>query len=358
MHDFNPRNAKNIVLADDEFNVLLKSIPSDDVYVVVDACHSGSVTKGLPSSPLYSQTGLPDFSDTKTWLGAPIVAEKFLVYPGMPLPDATQFRGMKTSKSQDLKTAEKGRWVESDSANFVALTASQDNEKALATSVGSMFTLGMNKAIAERIRKKQAIYPQAVIEQSTAYIHANTNQYNRYTPNLDGNSELFNKVMLSAKPIKRGGFWRSLTHQAKGYEVLNITPKKVDYKLEDIIEFNLHVPTDGYLNLVDIDANGIAFVLFPNSISSDNFIKQRSQPLHINSESLGFVITAQAPFGSSVTYAIFTPEPLNLDQIVKTKFGGNPFTESELTDLIVKMNYWGEQNKKSYLGMAHTTVTN
>jgi len=124
MHDVevvqrNGRASLANVLVDDRFNELLVRIPSQHILVMVDACHSGTATKSVSLSP--------------RGLGETEGMFKFYYYPSMPV----------TAKS-DFSISEQG-----DRPGYVALAAARDDEQAITTRQGSIFTLGLRQSIRE-----------------------------------------------------------------------------------------------------------------------------------------------------------------------------------------------------------------
>lgn len=116
LHDARPilrdgRRTLDGVLVDDRFAELLRAIPSRRVLVLVDACHSGTVVKGLP---------FPALADR------PLA--KFYRYPGMPAGGG-------------------GLELRDPEANFLALSAAGDDEEALPSENGSYFTRGLYRAL-------------------------------------------------------------------------------------------------------------------------------------------------------------------------------------------------------------------
>ena len=114
----NKRTTLDNVIVDDEFAKWIKNIPSDNVYLFIDACNSGTATR---STLLANKS-----------LGVDQARFKFFYYEGMP-----------SSSEDPHESAFITR--ELSSSNYVSLSATQDHEKALSTSVGSYFTLGINE---------------------------------------------------------------------------------------------------------------------------------------------------------------------------------------------------------------------
>lgn len=105
------------VLLDDEIEDMLADIPSKNVVVLVDACHSGTVTRYLDLDEDAYQGHVP-----KTFL-----------YDGMPEPSEYTSRAIDDSDARQY--------------NYVALTASRDDQLAIATPEGSIFTRALSAIV-------------------------------------------------------------------------------------------------------------------------------------------------------------------------------------------------------------------
>ena len=132
------------VLLDDHLGALLRSIPSRNVLVLLDACHSGTATR--------------TFGD----LTAPRKVTKQYRYQGMPRSRVNGFMEVR------------------DDANFVAISAAGDNESAIATPRGSLFTLGLQAVIQDAARKRWSLSPEIIRDLVSRFIEANTLSKQRF----------------------------------------------------------------------------------------------------------------------------------------------------------------------------------
>lgn len=281
MHEFKPSGGG--ALTDDMLGKLLKGIPSQNVYAFVDACHSGTATKGLKL--------------TNRSLGEEKGVTKFLKYPGMPTAKSSASRGVGIrAKSSD---------------NYAALTATQDDELAIATAQGSIFTLGIDKAITKAITQGGSLTPRNLIKDTIVYVHQNTGSRDRFTPSLTGNSKLFDKQIQLRSTSSEGEYWQRLAQAARNNQSLNAWSDKQNYKLDDDIKFYVDIPKAGYLNVVTVDNQDNAVVVFPNQFKSNNKFKKGKLSLD-RADTLGFEFYAMEPLGKSLTLFIVTEKPMDL----------------------------------------------
>lgn len=144
-------------LIDDELHVLLSRIPSRDMRIIVDACHSGTGTRTLSPNRYRVKNG-----HIKSWV------EKADYSP---------------ASGYDLPTVD----VLAPAQNYVAIAAAQDNQQSLASDNGSVFTRAVLDVIEDaRDRQEQPSWQTVFnrIKQRMDEIETS------FTPNMDGNLAL------------------------------------------------------------------------------------------------------------------------------------------------------------------------
>ena len=270
------------VVTDDRIGAMLDETASRNVLIVVDACHSGTVTRDI----FLANRSLTDER----------VFEKAFVYDGMPLGS-----GSVISRSADGGDARDG---------FVGISAAGDDEMAIGTIRGGVFTIGFTEALKR--------YAQAGIEPSInqlrddteAYIRARLDPKRVHTPQITGDPDLAAGA-LRILPMDDGDgpIWQRLELLANGGRKFPLATSASTYRLGDIVEFSVNVPMDGYLNLVTVDSKDQATVLFPNEFDSDNFVKagEFTFPTAENN----FEFPASEPAGPTLVVAFITDSPLN-----------------------------------------------
>ncbi len=132
------------VLRDDELADLLNQIPSNNILLLVDACHNGTSDKSL------------SFQNNNISLSGKAVS-KFFEYPNMPrsyLKNTTPLVGNK----------------EQNNDKYIILTAAADDEKALTTKNGSLFTRGIFQIIQQAVQQKRNISLKEIQTKTARYI--------------------------------------------------------------------------------------------------------------------------------------------------------------------------------------------
>jgi len=252
------------VLHDYRFGELIRRIPSKEVLVFLDACHSGTATKDL----LLVSRAIP----------------KSFYYKGMPqsrTKDLSASRGMSKAKGVSSKNRA------SSDDNYISLAACEDHEKALVAPEGrgSYFTMALGNAIREasggggkganvaRLREETAAFIQKNVEKGAEVFH----------PFLCGNMKLAQVNILADKAPSGSEsnteLWTQLEQLAdRASYKLEATTGRLNYKLGDTLEINCRIEKDGYLNIVNVSpGDEQPVVLFPNRKHPDNRVKAGMQ---------------------------------------------------------------------------------
>lgn len=315
---------------DDEFGQLIKAIPSQNVLVFVDACHSGTVTKSL-----WSSAGNV-FNATKG-------VSKFVKPTSSP---AT--RGLAHSAAHKAFGVE-GTGESAAGDNYLLLAAAQDSQQSIATPDGSLFT----KALLDTFEKRRSDgrdFTWNDVFNDTKNVIISSDQ--AFYPNLEGNKQLANKAIRfvdvasnsssSAKPV-----WRETENMANQGDSFGMTaPSSLveGQKLELIFD----IPADGYLNIVTVDAADSATLLFPNKYSQDNKVSAGNFNL---ANYTSFRITAQKPLGDTLIAAFITTQPVNLMEKgmgIRDKSGNVTANFARLTTAMMKKALGVEAKEASF----------
>ncbi len=267
------------VLIGHEFGAALAAIPSRHVLVLVDACHSGSATRS--------------FTLANHRLGVGSGYMKFFWYPGMP-----------TGTTRALRAP-------SGEENYAALSAARDDEFAVGTEQGGLFTLGVVDAIQDAVRKRQHPSVADLRTAATAFIAAHTDEQSRHHPVADGNERLIRGGLELV--VLRGGdgpTWRSLEAlAARAGQPLTLSGGRT-LKVGEEIVLGVELPRAGYLNVVTVDSQDRATVLYPNKYQTTNDVKPG--PFRFPGADMNFVLRASEPAGPSLVVAFLIDKPVNL----------------------------------------------
>lgn len=305
LHDFKVTNGRpSGLLVDDRFDELLRRIPSRNILLVVDACHSG--------------TGYESFNGEMT--GAEGGQTKFLSYPGMPYESSRGF-------AVDPKEARPG---------LVALMAAKDSEYAIATNRGSVFTLGIQSALKDLAGGDASITPRQVIEHTQRFVRQELarNPSKIFTPQLGGDPNKADRPLR----ITTGSANRdTLVGFVSRQEPLRVSANKQRFRIGDrSLRVTVDVPATGYLNIVTVDPNDKAEILFPNQFDQDNRVG--AGQLSVPTPRMNFDLQAQGPVGEHIVVAIWTQQPLNL-----YKDGIGPRNGGKLPEGFASLSQYGIQ---------------
>ncbi len=268
------------VLIDDDINILLRSLPSKNTTLMVDACCSGTAVKSLQLD-------------------------------GQAFPQGTSFI-VKSASCPSAGSSRAFGVAEADTlASIVYLSAAQDTQASLATSRGSIFTL----AVQDAFRAGTDLSPSQLLQKTDSFIAKRVPADKRFNPNLVGDKSLFDSRALfvvddsapspgSDRPSSLSTF-NQLVQDASG--PVNLRSGKRNYREGEELSVSVDMPYDGYLNLVAIDPKDNPILLFPNNWSRNNGLRQGRLRLPFNQ----FRWPAQPPHGDTYLMALVTRQPLN-----------------------------------------------
>lgn len=321
-YDFSPDPL--VAVVDDDLAQWLAAIPSRHILVFIDSCHSGTATRAV---------------------GRRFV-EKILRWPGMPAP---RKGSRKTPRRGEL--ADKGAGV----LNYVSVTASADDETAGATGNGSLFTLGIARAVRD-VGPNQPLTMLHIKDVATRVVaEAFRPDKVTQTPQIEGDPALFNadvQERLEASspppppstappptapppppstppdpwavpadappPTTSNDAWNALENVVAAADEdrrLAVTTNQETFRVGDAMTISLTVPVGGYLNILNFgQGDAEVTVLFPNQYQSDNRVSQGTT-ISIPGEPPRFALRARLPEGSNeqkvLVVALVSTEPLN-----------------------------------------------
>lgn len=270
------------VVVDDVLNKLLSEIPSKNIMTIVDACHSGTSTRSfIPDNRSVSSEAM--YSRTFT-------------YEGMPEPERNySTRGV----------------PETESYNYVSISAADDDELAIGGLRGGMFTLGLSNAIVEAAKSGSSITVQAIRDRAAEFIEAKLDKNRVHHPQVTGNPDLA-AGSLQIIPLANGNGPKRkrveslVSAQESGFE---LQATKQVYVVDEPVEFILEIPGSGYLNVVSVDSEDNATVLFPNQYHLDNAVTEGT--FTIPTKRMTFELPASEPLGTTLVAAFVTKDPVH-----------------------------------------------
>ena len=276
------------VLVDDDFNAMLTRMRSRNVFVILDACHSGSATRNLR---LNSRSLALDDAQIK-----------FFSYS--PHLEAAGGRGrFDVVDPPGSGTAD---------ANYVVLTACRDDEKTVATAQGSIFTLGLRQVVRSAAMDGNMITPAELKHQATRFIREQIRSDTlRFHPQIAGNADLQKRPLRLVALDTDSGFvgqeMETLVQKSK--QTVWIELNKRCFETGDALEISVWIPEPGYLNIISINALDQGTILFPNRYHPRSAVKRGR--LTIPGDHRHYALMADGHTGPHQITAFLTRSPLN-----------------------------------------------
>lgn len=317
-HDFRieQRSGGNVavgLLVDESLGYLVSQIPSDNVLVLIDACNSGTATRSLAANP--------------SFFGTNEITSKYLHYgfDDVIADSGVIYENNDSAQGQTRALSDKTEMLDVGPVNYLAITAARDDESAIATGNGSLFTLGLQDAIRQTVQSGGSITPQQLQASIQQYITDYLEPSRVFHPQLTGSQDVFNAPMkLTPLPsnsnaaMPAGTMWANLLNLTEQHDELDLTTNAQVFRLGDDVSISVKVPQSGYLNIITVDSRDEDLVLFPNRFHQDNRVEAGT--LTVPTDQMNFTLPASAPLGQTLVVAIFSSAPLNLYQ---SQVGGN-----------------------------------
>jgi metacaspase-1 len=309
----NKKSSLNNILVDDELNQYLQQIRSHDIMLLVDACNSGTVYRGVSFQEkdkvygkFFNYYGIPT---TKSINEEELLSEMYSSDKRAEI----SFKNLSVIDKNDNTSSENSVITEADNFRFVAFTAAGDNELALATKKGSLFTQGINYYLKLAAINQQQITPQQLIEKVTLYIQNKIEEDNLgavYQPHLAGNHELFHKFFSFVDSPLAKVNWNRLEELDSSAQKLVLHSSKSNLILGENLTIDIEIPHQGYLNVISVGPDDEVFVLYPNYWDKNNLVKPGV--VHLPTKKMNFQIKLTEPLGTNLMVAILTTQAINL----------------------------------------------
>ena len=268
------------VLRDDEFGSLLAAIPSENIYVLIDACNSGTTTRSL------------NFGSVP----------KYVEYPGMP-----------TSTKNFEPEAVPGSSIR---GHHVLLSAAQDDEYAQDSSQGGVFTRGIYNAVLELQNNDESVTMRKLEEESSEYISQNLPSRLAHSPKLTGEPKLLDQDMAQQFTDQVETLWDILERRVdeitqRSSQRLAVHANQEEYRLDEYLTITCNVNMNGYINVLNVNrTDQVATVLYPNQYHRDNRVRAGTT-ITIPGEGDPFQLPAKRPLGEQLIVVFVSSDSLN-----------------------------------------------
>ncbi len=308
------------MILDDEIEQRLKRLKNRRVTVIVDACHSGTVTRGLEL-----KKSKRDLMVQKT----PVFKSRSRGLKQKP----KEFYGFTRSLKPDGFVASE--------ANIIAYSAVAPNQVALVdveNPYGGVFTHNFIKGVEKKLADANhdgKITHAELLEytqvQSQAYCDRKPRQCKdgALTPQLSAPAKSLGEDVRTNKPPP--GNQNTPTHVAAEITVhdnkaklsLKVLPRN-RFRLGDKMKIQIRSQHNGYLLLFDINSKGRLTRLFPNQFSKREgklgYVKAR-KTIKIPDRFYGFDFVAEKPLGKGLLVALVIEDKLSrIEQLIPKAF--------------------------------------
>ena len=335
-----PLKVANLIL-DDEIGRELAALKDRRVQVIVDSCHSGTMTRSL----------VPPAADRR-------VVRTLMPEAGHTRSAAPAYRGSAAAARQrDAGFIEGADNIAVWTAVSPLQLALEDRE---ADEPQGVFTRRFVQGIAER-RADRDGDGKVVHAELLDYLRAESAAYCRrhsrdceagLTPTLEGPRDLLVQDVETGKPVTgaaaAGG---ALGHDNPAGIRLEIRPS-ARVRIGNVVSYRVRSGRAGHLLIVDVGADGTVTQLFPNRFSERSgtgATVEAGRTIEIPNAYYGFRLKAGPPTGMGAVFAIVTEDPVSLDDLLDRNRDLRPVANAENWLLAL-----GERLRKPWLGKTGT----
>ena len=290
-------------ITDDEFNALLSRMNGRDVTVIIDSCHSGTISRS-------TGTALSDSQYTDT-------ARTFV-------PDLRKRSAMQPRYHVDARRGEVSFVDAGPSMRIWSAAAS--NQFSWDTLNGGIFTESFIRGAADRAADKNAngIVTNAEL---LAHVRARTAAYCEtnphckplgFTPILDADRKTLERAIVPVAAPPSDHVTDILVQDNDADVAIEILPIDT-LRLGQVARFRVTSKKPGYLLLLDIDANNHVTQLIPNEIMDRNGQSRRiapGRPITFPDAHYGFEFKASEPLGEGMLLAIVSQDKADIDSLL------------------------------------------
>lgn len=297
---------------DDELGKLLDKIPSENMVVLIDACHSGSGTRSLAPNSLMSNQTIQ--IRAKAW--------------NIQTPSKISSKNFTVEAVTGLDTA-----INQKPPHYLAFAAAQDNQSAQATSEGSMFTRAFLTSFENLRSNKTKMSWRTLYESTRNKLNQALEKYDSsiaFQPNLAGNEKLADKVIQINQTPNYAPMWQETLNSVQSARKNLIIDSPTQLKQGEKLSISINLPHSGYLNVISIGPNDDANLLFPNQYAQDNLVKVQTITVP---EAGKFILRANPPYGKHLVAAFLTTKPINLQNNAL----GNRDNNGDINKLIAQL---------------------
>jgi hypothetical protein len=296
---------QNAMIIDDEMEELLQRLTGREVTVIIDACHSGTLTRGVKEQSFDPTVKVPFFSDSKQSVQKAARRRGIGVNPTTPvIPDGF------ISSSHSHITAYSA--VAPDQEALV------DTEKPYRGVFTSRFIQALQEKRADKNRDGKITHAEVleyVRRESQAYCDRQPEQCDleKLTPQLEATLDvLMEDALISITPgqLNAREILNMFAHDNQAQLQVQISPKD-RIKLNDAMQIQVKSEQAGYLLLFDVNNDGELTRLFPNKYSrrysTQGYLKA-GQQITLPEPFYGFEFVAVEPLGKGVLIAFLIEE--------------------------------------------------
>ena len=312
-----PPRFANLIL-DDEVGALFDDLADRQGYLIVDACHSGTITRNLALAPdpravrtVALRLGTRPAAGTRTARGSAVERQGFVERPGRLVS-----------------------WTAVESHQLALEDLEAQPRQGFFT---GRFVRGIAEKAADRNGDGRIVHGELldyVTEESELYCERQkTLCAGGLAPVLEGPTDVLARDLVVGTvpdPAPAAVAESALGHDNPAGVRLEMVPSS-RVRLGEEMKLRVHSGRPGHLLLVDVDADEKVTPLFPNEYSERFGAGAEigaGRPVEIPTPYYGFKFIAREPVGRGILFAVVTEDPVSLDDLVSADRAFEPVADA------------------------------
>lgn len=348
----------NLIL-DDELEAVLAQLNDRRVTLIVDACHSGTVTRAVLGDASNDAVRTPLALSALSKLparGLGVVKvhreEPGLVPAGGNLTVWTAVSPMQEALDDIEVTPRSGHFTNRLVKALTSRDADANHDGQLAHAELFDWLRAEGEAYCQRNQRicRSGLLPTLEITPALLTQSVDTTLLGR--PTAPQPLTVTTEIALTPPPVAPGPAQKPLIARVEVLRQQQVCqPPTCVLKQNEAVRFRVKSDFKGYLTLLHIDPAGQLIQLFPNSRSvarNPNGLIRANQPLTIPDAYYGFEFTVAPPLGRGRVVALVTEDAVDLADIVQAKRGLSVVaSEREAVDYLARL---AERLRKPWTG--------
>lgn len=336
-YDANPLDINNSnMIRDDVFDQLIAQLSGRRAVMVFDCCHSGTISRSLPSTTRLPRGGggryLPSPTEFRDLVNAQgysfsSVGNRDLIAPETFVKTA-EINALTSTKTKDFNP------LGENISGVVVISAAQANQVAFPLLVDGEYRGALSYTFTELQKNSSPSFRE--LKTNITQKIEQLQKSGELTGNQRPSFEIISTVPLDDQPLfgsEEEIPAIALTNPLSKIKInIATTENKTTYYDGENVSYKIDVSDSGYLYLIVFSTNNVATCIFPNENDKNNSVSAG----RISVPKSGYTFPIQEPYGRDIVVAMLSKDKINLGDKLEYKWSEvfDIFNNKELQDAV------------------------